>query len=40
MISKSKFPTVAASTDNMLIGFQSSFDLLFLNKNFLDKLNK
>ena len=31
-ISKSKLPTVAASVDNILRGFQSLVNLLFLNK--------
>ena len=39
-ISKSKFPTVDASTDNILIGFQSSVIFLFFDKNCLNKLNK
>ncbi len=40
LLSKSKFPTVDASTDNILIGFQSSVIFLFFDKNCLNKLNK
>ena len=39
-MSKSKLPTVAASTDNIFIGFQSSVNLLFFDRNSLNELNK